>query len=148
MTSLQLRGLGVYQDVEKLSDSEDKPKLLIKALKEVLRKLDLVRDAIRKKDYETKFKELSKVEQILQILDSSLDRSYSEISENLSAIYNYILSNLRKVHISLDISKIEESKSLIGTILEGFEKAYEYSRKTNLSVNKKDFRLPEDGLGV
>lgn len=125
----QLRGVSAYRDAKNFVDSEDKLKLVIKTFREMIDKLDLVEEAIKKRDFQRKFTELSKVEQVLQILDSSLDRSYGEISDNLSALYNYILANLRKVHITLEISRIEESKSLLRTILEGFEKAYEMKRR-------------------
>ncbi|MEM3554106.1 MAG: flagellar export chaperone FliS [Candidatus Bathyarchaeia archaeon] len=137
----QLRGVSAYRDVKNFVDSEDKLKLLITTFREMIDKLDLVEEAIKKRDFQRKFTELSKVEQVLQILDSSLDRSYGEISENLSALYNYILANLRKVHITLEISRIEESKSLLRTILEGFEKAYEMKRRKASSKEKGEENL-------
>ncbi|MEM3427690.1 MAG: flagellar export chaperone FliS, partial [Nitrososphaerales archaeon] len=109
----QLRGVSAYRDAKNFVDSEDKLKLVIATFREMIDKLDLVEEAIKKRDFQRKFTELSKVEQVLQILDSSLDRSCGEISDNLSALYNYILANLRKVHITLEISRIEESKSLL-----------------------------------
>lgn len=138
---LQLRGVSAYRDAKNFVDSEDKLKLLITTLREMIDKLDLVEEAIKKRDFQRKFTELSKVEQVLQILDSSLDRSCGEISENLSALYNYILANLRKVHITLEISRIEESKSLLRTILEGFEKAYEMKRRKASSKEKGEENL-------
>lgn len=138
---LQLRGVSAYRDAKNFVDSEDKLKLLITTLREMIDKLDLVEEAIKKRDFQRKFTELSKVEQVLQILDSSLDRSCGEISDNLSALYNYILANLRKVHITLEISRIEESKSLLRTILEGFEKAYEMKRRKASSKEKGEENL-------
>ncbi len=129
MVNLSYRGLGAYKDAEKMVDTEDRQRLLLKAYEGILEKLEAAKRAIEKRDYETKFTELSKVIQILEILDASLDRTYGKIAENLSALYAYIIKTLRGVHTNMDIKRVEECKSLISDIFEGFKKAYEIEQK-------------------
>ncbi|MCX7856661.1 MAG: flagellar export chaperone FliS [Deltaproteobacteria bacterium] len=123
------RCIFAYQNAEHTIDVDDKPKLLLKVYEELLRKLDVVKKAIEEKDYERKFSELSKIEQIIEILNDSLDKSCGQIAENLASLYTYMIRNLRDIHLSLDLKKIEECKSLISTILDGFKKAYEVVQK-------------------
>ncbi|MCS7281702.1 MAG: flagellar export chaperone FliS [Desulfobacterota bacterium] len=143
MINFSRRVLSAYTDAEHVIDVEDKPKLLLKVYEEIIKKLDTVKKAIEKKDYEKKFTELSKIEQMIQILDESLDRSFGQISENLSSLYAYIMKNLRDVHVSLDLKKIDECKGLLCTIFDGFKKAYEIEQKkrNEKKVDYQDQRI-------
>jgi flagellar protein FliS len=114
-----------YRKGETLTDTDDKPRILIRVFEQMLKRLDDVERAIGEKNYQKKFEQLQKVIRVLELLDASLDRSYKDIAENLSALYRYIIGRLRQVHVTLNRDTIEESRLLLQTIMEGFRKAYE-----------------------
>ena len=67
---------------------------------------------------------VTKIVQAIQILDASLDMSLGEIPKNLSLLYGYLMRRLQEVHASLDIGTLDECKSILATISEGFAEAY------------------------
>lgn len=131
-----------YSKANDLVDYEDKPKLLLKVYEAMLDKIDIVRTTIEKKDYERKYLELSKVSNVLEILDASLDMSMGEIPKNLSGIYRYLLKRLNEVHRSCDDKILEECRHLIGSIYDGFLKAYEkesVNARSSVHASSKGF---------
>ncbi len=118
-----------YFEAESVVDFEDKPRLLLKIYEVIVKKLDLVDIANREKDFARKFTELSKIERMVEILHSSLDRSYGELTENLSSLYLYVLKNLRSLHLDFSEAKLKECKHIISSLLDGFKKAYEIEKK-------------------
>lgn len=114
-----------YSTANDLVDYTDKPKLLLKVYEAILDKIDIVMSTIDKGNFEKKYIELSKVTNVLEILDASLDMSMGEISKNLSGIYRYLIKRLNEVHRNCDTKILEECKQLIGVIYDGFLKAYD-----------------------
>ncbi|MCX5813472.1 MAG: flagellar protein FliS [Proteobacteria bacterium] len=126
-----------YRNVERSVDVDDKPKVLLKVYQILLEKFEIVRHAIENQNYLLKDRELSKITTAIEILDNSLDRSYGEIPKNLSSLYIYLLRRLRSVQITLDIKSLEECRSLLTKISEGFEMAYENERHKRFSSENK-----------
>jgi flagellar secretion chaperone FliS len=114
-----------YRNVERSVNTDDTPKVLLKVYQIILEKLEIVKHAIENQNYLVKDRELSKITTAIEILDSSLDSSYGEIPKNLSNLYIYLLRRLRNVQFSLDVKGLDECKSLLTKIYEGFEGAYE-----------------------
>ena len=92
-------------------------------------KIEEVKMLIAQRKYEKKFEELTKISQAIQILDASLDMSLGEVPKNLSQIYGYLMRRLQEVHASLDIGTLDECKSILATISEGFTEAYRKVKK-------------------
>lgn len=126
-----------YRNVERSVNLDDKPKVLLKVYQILLEKLEIVKYAIEKQDYLVKDRELSKIMTAIEILDSSLDMSYGEIPRNLSSLYTYLIRRLRNVQFSLDVKGLDECKSLLTKIYEGFEGAYENERTKRYSTENK-----------
>lgn len=126
-----------YRNVERSVNIDDKPKVLLKVYQILLEKLEIVKYAIENQDYLVKDRELSKIMTAIEILDSSLDRSYGEIPRNLSSLYLYLLRRLRNIQFSLDVKGIDECKSLLTKIYEGFEGAYENEKAKRFSTGNK-----------
>lgn len=118
-----------YRNVERSVNIDDKPKVLLKVYQILLEKLEIVKYAIENQDYMVKDRELSKITTAIEILDSSLDHSYGEIPRNLSSLYSYLIRRLRNVQFSLDVKGLDECKSLLSKIKEGFEGAYEKEKR-------------------
>ena len=96
-----------------------------------------MKHAIEDQNYLVKDRELSKITTAIGILDSSLDYSYGEIPKNLSSLYVYLIRRLRSIQFSLDVKDIDECKSLLTKIHEGFEGAYEKERHKQFSPENK-----------
>ncbi len=126
-----------YHNVERSVNLDDTPKVLLKVYQILLEKLEIVKHAIESQNYMVKDRELSKITTAIEILDSSLDRSYGEIPRNLSSLYLYLLRRLRNVQFSLDVNGLDECKSLLTKIYEGFEGAYEKERHKQSSPEDK-----------
>jgi flagellar secretion chaperone FliS len=126
-----------YHNVERSVNMDDKPKVLLKVYQILLEKFEIVKHAIENQNYLVKDRELSKITTAIEILDSSLDYSYGDVPKNLSSLYIYILRQLRSIQITLDIKSLEECKSLLTKISEGFEMAYENERNKRFSQDNK-----------
>jgi flagellar secretion chaperone FliS len=126
-----------YRNVERSVNTDDTPKVLLKVYQILLEKLEIVKYAIDNQDYMVKDRELSKITTAIEILDSSLDHSYGEITKNLSSLYIYLLRRLRSARITLDVKTLDECKSLLTKISEGFEMAYENENNKRSSQENK-----------
>lgn len=118
-----------YSAADSNVDGDNKPKLLLKVYQSMLDKMDIVKNAIQKKNFEKKYQGLTKLTMVLEILDSSLDMSQGEVSKNLSDLYQYVVKRLLSVHISQDLAVLDECRSIISRLNEGFIAAYEKETK-------------------
>jgi flagellar protein FliS len=137
----QVNPYEAYRNVERSVNIDDKPKVLLKVYQILLEKLEIVKHAIENQNYLVKDRELSKITTAIEILDSSLDYSYGEIPKNLSSLYLYLLRRLRNIQFNLDVKGLDECKSLLTKINEGFEGAYE-KEKRNQSSQEQTVRPP------
>jgi flagellar biosynthetic protein FliS len=113
-----------YAAATMLTDEHDKGKILLTVLETLTRKIEDVKTLIAQKKYEKKYQELTRITQTLQILNGSLDMSLGEIPKNLSLLYDYLMRRLQEVHASLDIGTLDECKSILANLSEGFAEAY------------------------
>ena len=113
-----------YSRAHELVDETDKRKILLRVLRVLPEKIELVKLLIAQKQYEKKYQELTKITTVIEILDQSLDMSFGEIPRNLSSLYGYLIRRLTEVHATLDIKTLDECKEIIGRIREGFAEAY------------------------
>jgi flagellar biosynthetic protein FliS len=120
-----------YAAATMMTDEHDKGKLLLTVLDTLTRKIEEVKVLIGHKKYEKKYEELTKIVQAIQILDASLDMSLGEIPKNLSLLYGYLMRRLQEVHASLDIGTLDECKSILATISEGFAEAHRKVKEKN-----------------
>jgi flagellar biosynthetic protein FliS len=114
-----------YSAASEIMDETNKPKLLLKVFHELLDKIEIIKAAVSRKDYEKKCEELARVTTVLEVLQGSLDMSRGEISTNLANIYGYLIKRLREIHRTISVRELEECKQIVVTIHEAFVKAYE-----------------------
>jgi flagellar secretion chaperone FliS len=119
----------LYADMGRIVDAEDKPKLLLKVFQALLDKLEVVRGADSRKDFEKRYGELSRISTILSILDGSLDMSYGELPRNLSNLYGYLIGQIGTLHSAFNETTLDACKDIITKIYEGFSEAYEVEKK-------------------
>lgn len=118
-----------YTRAGELVDENDKKRVLVKVLRALPEKIEGVKLFIDQKNYEKKYRELSRITMILEILDQSLDTSLGEIPQNLSLLYRYLIKRLTEVHATLDVKTLDECKEIIGNIADGFFAANEQLKK-------------------
>lgn len=74
---------------------------------------------IENKDYENAHKSLSKVQQIVSLLDGSLKMKY-EISDNLTALYTYFRERLIQANVKKDVEIVKELIPFFSELKETF----------------------------
>lgn len=120
-----MNGYDAYAATNSLIDDDDKPKVLLKVYRALIDKHEVVKTAMKEKDYRKKYEELSKITMVLELMNHSLDMSQGEIPRNLSSIYTYLIKRLNEVHTTLNPNTVTESEELIKKMLEGFTSAAE-----------------------
>jgi len=109
-------------DEENLSQEE----LLLKTYEEIISHLNVAALAIDSGDVKTKAESLTKVTNALTVLQSSLDfENGKEIAENLHKLYDFCILELVKANAFNDKKRVEDVKSIIETVYDGFKKAIE-----------------------
>jgi flagellar biosynthetic protein FliS len=121
-----------YARANVMTDEHDKGKILIKVLEALCEKIEGVKALIAQKKYDRKFEELSRMTVILEVLDTSLDMSAGEIPRNLSSLYGYLIKRLREVHQTLDSNTLDECKTILMKLLEGFTEAYHTEKEARV----------------
>ena len=127
-----------YAAASMMTDEHDKGKVLLKVLRTLIERIDDVKVLIAEKKYEKKYHELTRIVQVILMLQGSLDMSLGEIPKNLSLLYQYLMRRLQEVHASLDIAALDECKSILASITEGFAQAYRAEKKARQAAAAAD----------
>ena len=128
---MTLNGIASYRNTAASVDESDKGAMLIKVFQMMLERLEIINIHIESKNFEKKCDEISKIKQVMELLHDSVDTRYGEISKNLQNLYLYIIKRLNEANIKNEKAIIDECKSLIKTLHEGFEEAYKKERENN-----------------
>ena len=108
---------------------------VIVMLYDALKKNILIgRKKIAKNDVQSAHDHLMKAQQIVIELVNSLDMSY-EISENLLAIYEFILKTLEEANIKKDEKALEPLVEIVGDLREAWNEI-SVSNKGNLYIHE------------
>jgi len=112
----------VKLDEEFLSKKE----LLLKTYEEIIGHLNVAVLAIDEGNIKAKAESLSRVTDALTVLQSSLDfENGKEIAENLHKLYDFCILELVRANAFNDKKRVEDVKSIIETVYDGFKKAVE-----------------------
>jgi flagellar protein FliS len=133
-----------YAQANIMVNDQDKGKVLLKVFDALPGRIELVKTLIAEKKFERKFEELSRIVNVLEVLNASLDMSFGEIAANLSRLYTYLIKRLREVHTTLNPQTLDECKKIIATLAEGFGKAYELDRKAKSRQPESPAKLSLD----
>ncbi len=117
-----------YVEADNSIDERNKPKVLLKAFEGLIASVEAAKAAIARKDYERKYRELSRIRLVIFMLESSLDMSYGSIPENLSSLYRYILRRIQEVNATMDVGVLDECKSILTVLHQAFSQAYELEK--------------------
>jgi len=91
-----------------------------------LRFLRLAAEAMEKKDYEAQHTNISKAQNILLELLSSLDHSVNpELASGLDRIYRYLYDRLVHANVSDDIGAVKEAQTLMSQLRDTWAEADE-----------------------
>ncbi len=98
---------------------------------------------IAEENIAAKVRLLEKVEKIIEYLHSCLDmRQGGQIAENLHKLYDYMLVRLTEANLYNDVTKLQEIKSLLCTLREGWAKLCDAPKKndeTEILQPQRDF---------
>jgi len=130
-----LNGIANYKNMVVATNTEDKGALLLKVFQLTQEKICTIISCVDSRDYEKKYKELSKVKQVIEILHDSVDTQYGDIATNLKSLYLYILKRLNEANINNSKYIFEECKSLLRILYEGFEEVYKKEKTKNMNTH-------------
>lgn len=104
-----------------------------------IEKMVFARVAIEKKHLEAKSEHLSKASAILEALRGCLDfDAGGEVTENLYALYSYMIDRLVDATLNNDVEIIDEVSSLLKEIKSGWDAIPHDIREKTLSENGID----------
>jgi flagellar protein FliS len=102
--------------------TESKEEILLMLYEGALISLRIARRGIREKNPKLKGEKISKVLAILTELDCALDRENGgDLSENMSALYGYMMNRLTTANIKNDMNPLKEVEQLLGELYQGFK---------------------------
>jgi len=101
--------------------------MLIRLFDETVKQLNAVKQFNDAKDYEMANAASKKTQQIIQYLNSTLNFKY-EISNNLSALYEYFIHRLVQANLHKDNAIVDEVLSMICDLRETFIQADKNAR--------------------
>ncbi len=99
-----------------------------------LEKMALARAAIENNSKEAKSEHISRASAIIIALRDCLDFEVGgEISENLAALYSYMLDILTSANVSNDVSKLTEASSLLKEVKSAWDQIPMQTRQETLA---------------
>ena len=87
----------------------------------VIERLAQAKGAIERRDFESKANCVSKLLSIINGLQDSLDLSYGQIPQDLSALYDYMKLRIMDASKEMDVAPLDEVASLMATIKSGWD---------------------------
>jgi flagellar protein FliS len=113
------------------STVNSKERILCMLYERALKFLHFARVGIAEHDIPAKGEAISKVIAILAELDCALDHEVGgELAENLSSLYQYMMSRLTHANIKNDSCPLDEVEKLLGELQEAFEQAAQQNELT------------------
>ncbi len=116
---MSLKGINAYKkgSLKQEISTADPHKLTLLLLQGALDRIAYAKGAIERKDFEAKSENISKAVSILIYLRDTLNiEAGGEVSENLLALYSYIIDRINEAHMSNLTSLLDESYSLLEPI--------------------------------
>lgn len=130
------QAISIYQSVSKESEIQetDPYNIICILMKNALESLTAAKIAINHNQIEQKGKNISLAISLIDGLKASLDmKQGSEISENLSALYDYMMFKLLEANLNNDIKVIDEIQGLLLEIYQAWEKINPQKSKTDVA---------------
>ncbi|WP_334022340.1 flagellar export chaperone FliS [Alteromonas sp. S015] len=116
---MSLKGINAYKkgSLKQEISTADPHKLTLLLLQGALDRIAYAKGAIERKDFEAKSENITKAVSILVYLRDTLDMDVGgEVSNNLLALYSYIIDRINEAHMSNLVSSLDESYSLLEPI--------------------------------
>jgi flagellar protein FliS len=142
---MALKGINAYKKGNLKQDvaSADPHKITLMLMQGALERMAYGKGCIERKDFEGKSEHLSRVSAILMNLRDTLDTEIkSEITDNLYALYDYMIQRITDANIQNDLNIMDEVISLLLPIKtawseipeEAKQEAYEAQRQKRQAV--------------
>ncbi|GGW73469.1 flagellar export chaperone FliS [Alteromonas halophila] len=142
---MALKGINAYKQGNTKQDiaSADPHKLTLLLMQGALDRIAYAKGAMERKEYEAKADYISKAVAIIMHLRDTLDLSVGgETSENMFALYDYMVDRLNSAHFKNDLQMLDEVSSLLSPIRDAWvqipeaakQEAYEAQRQKRQAV--------------
>ena len=133
------KNLKTYQQVNVESNviASDPHRIISLLYKGIFDNLSYVKSAIDRKDLEQKSTYMTKAINIIRALQDGLDfDSAPEISNNFNNVYQYCISILSEVSVTLNTKQIDEVVELLKPISDAWNQISEEDKQTGFSLLK------------
>lgn len=130
MTNLALKAVDQYQSADNGSiEFADPHQLILRLMNGAIERIAQAKGAIQHGTVKQKGQYIGKAISIIGGLDGCLDHSHEgDLSNNLSALYEYMIISLTQANINDDIAKLNETSDLLLQIKSAWEQIPEYAR--------------------
>jgi len=143
--ALTLKGINAYKQGNTKQDiaTADPHRLTLMLMQGALDRVAYAKGAMERKEHEAKSEYTSKASAIIIHLRDTLDLDVGgEISENMFALYEYMIECLNMAHFKNDVQKLDEVSSLLTPIRDAWvqipeeakQEAYEVQRQKKQAV--------------
>jgi flagellar protein FliS len=134
MTNLALNAVDQYQSADNSSiEYADPHELILRLMNGAIERIAQAKGDIQHGTVKQKGECIGKAISIIGGLDGCLDHSHEgDLSNNLSALYEYMIITLTQANISDDIAKLNETSDLLFQIKSAWEQIPEYARSTGV----------------
>ena len=102
--------------------------MLTKLYDEIVKQLSAAQISLQEKDYGAVNRQLQKAQRVLNHLRVTLDPQY-EISQNLSALYDYFIRRLIEANLRKDGAPVQEVLGMVEELRETFIQADRAARR-------------------
>lgn len=117
-------------------DTTDPLKLVVMLYEGAISSLKLAIDYIEKKEYEAKYKQLNKAQNIIFELMSSLDHERGgEVASNLNSLYTFMVTRIIEANSTLDTGLLQEIIGLLDNLNSAWK---ELGKQATIRKNAND----------
>ncbi len=133
MTNLAFKAVNQYQSADNSSiEYADPHELILRLMNGAIERIAQAKGSIQHGNVQQKGECIGKAISIIGGLDGCLDHSQeSDLSTNLSALYEYMIISLTQANIGDDIAKLNETGDLLFEIKSAWEQIPKYARPTS-----------------
>lgn len=137
---MALKGINAYKKGSLKQDvaSADPHKITLMLMQGALDRMAYAKGCIERKDYEGKSEHLSRVSAILMNLRDTLDMDVkTEITDNLYALYDYMMQRITDANIQNDLNIMDEVINLLLPIKTAWSEIPEEAKQQAYEVQRQ-----------
>ena len=138
---MSLKGINAYKkgSLKQEVSAADPHRLTLMLLQGALDRIAYAKGAMERKEFESKSEHITRVVSILVYLRDTLDfEAGGELSENLQALYNYVIELVNQAHIKNILDPLDEAYSLIEPIRDAWVQIPEEAKQEAYGLRQSE----------